>query len=44
MNERINNNFFVLFFFRAIFKYDEKTIVHTASGTDYEKFRSSFGG
>jgi len=27
----------------AVFKYDDKAIVHVASGNDYEEFRSSFG-
>ena len=47
MESSINNlsNFFVLFVIpRAIFKYDDKAIVHFASGTDYEEFRSNFGG
>lgn len=28
--------------FRAVYKYNDKTIVHAASGTDYEEFRSHF--
>ncbi|KAL9974781.1 hypothetical protein ACROYT_G011864 [Oculina patagonica] len=27
----------------AVFKYDDKTIVHIASGTDYQEFLSHFG-
>ncbi|XP_068723103.1 coactosin-like protein [Montipora capricornis] len=27
----------------TVFKYEDKNIVHAASGTDYEEFRSQFG-
>lgn len=30
--------------FRAVYKYSDKTIVHAASGTDYQEFRSHFTG
>lgn len=37
-------NYYFVFNFRAVFKYNDKTIVHEASGTDYQEFLSHFGG
>ena len=39
-----SNSCFSVLNARAVFKYDGKSIVHIASGTDYEEFRSHFVG